>query len=206
LPDGVLGPIKNKPVELLDGTLLCPSSTEEGNRWRIHLERTPDLGRTWRRTSPLNDGQAFGAIQPSVLVWPTGRMQLLCRGTGGRIVQCWSDDGGETWDEVTPTPLPNPNSGTDAVMLQDGRALLVYNHSTSGRTPLNVALSSDGLAWQSALVLEDAPGEYSYPAVIQTSNGHVHVTYTWRRERIKHVVLDPDRLTGRAMVGGRWPQ
>jgi predicted neuraminidase len=91
-------------------------------------------------------------------------------------------------------------------MLQDGRALLVYNHSTSGRTPLNVALSSDGLAWQSALVLEDAPCEYSYPAVIQTSNGHVHVTYTWRRERIKHVVLDPDRLTGRAIVGGRWPE
>jgi predicted neuraminidase len=44
------------------------------------------------------------------------------------------------------------------------------------------------------VTLEDEPGEYSYPAVIQATDGRVHVTYTWRRERIVHVVLDPAKL------------
>src|SRR5213593_634873 len=30
LPDGILGPVKNKPVRLVDGSLLCPSSVERG--------------------------------------------------------------------------------------------------------------------------------------------------------------------------------
>jgi predicted neuraminidase len=109
------------------------------------------------------------------------------------------------------TGLPNPNSGTDAVTLADGRHLLVYNHNSAkgngGRSPLNVAVSDDGKSWQAALVLEDDPTRhFSYPAVIQTSGGLVHVTYTWNRERIKHVVIDPAKLEARAMAEGKWPE
>jgi predicted neuraminidase len=86
----------------------------------------------------------------------------------------------------------NPDSGFDAVVLKDGMRLLIYNHSTTARTPLNVAVSDDGKIWKSGPVLETEPGEYSYPAVIQTSDGLVHVTYTWKRKRIKHVVIDPE--------------
>ena len=93
--------------------------------------------------------------------------------------------------------------GIDAVMLRDGRALLVYNHTENARSPLNMAVSVDGTIWKAALVLEDQPGEYSYPAVIQTSDGLVHITYTWKRERIKHVVIDPTRLVLRDMPDGR---
>ena len=76
--------------------------------------------------------------------------------------------------------------------LRDGRHLIVYNHTTQGRSPLNVAVSRDGEAWTPALVLEREAGEYSYPAVIQSAaDGLVHITYTWKRQRIKHVVLDP---------------
>jgi len=198
LPDGVLGPIKNKPVQLADGAILCPSSTEhEHDGWRVHLERTTDLGQTWETIGPLNDGEEFAAIQPSILIYPSGRMQLLCRSMQGCITQCWSEDGGATWGEMAATILPNPNSGTDAAILADGRAVLIYNHSIprlgewgGPRTPLNVAVSDDGEQWQPALLLEDEPGEYSYPAVIQTASGLVHFTYTWHRERIKHVVAD----------------
>ena len=86
--------------------------------------------------------------------------------------------------------LPNPDAGIDGVTLNDGRHVLVYNPTTRGRTPLSVAISSDGKTWRPLATLESQPGEYSYPAVIQTRDGKIHVTYTWKRERIKHAVLD----------------
>jgi predicted neuraminidase len=190
LPRGILGPVKNKPVVTDGGALLCPSSREDGG-WRVHLEVSPDGGETWRAGPALNDHKAFAAIQPTILSYPNGRMQLLCRSRQGRITECWSEDGGQTWSPMAPTGLPNPDSGIDAVTLKDGRALLVYNHSEQRRTPLNVAISADGVRWSAVAVLEDSLGEYSYPAVIQASDGKVHVTYTWNRTRIRHAVLDP---------------
>jgi len=205
LPDGFLGPIKNKPVQLQDGSLLCGSSTEHAG-WRVHIERTTDLGETWRKTEPLNDRAQFGAIQPTILVNRSAAIQILCRSRQGKITESWSSDGGKTWSAMKTTSLPNPNAGIDAVMLNDGRALLVYNHSEKSRSPLNVAVSSDGKTWKAALILEGQPGEYSYPAVIQTSDGLVHITYTWKRVRIKHVVIDPSKLVLREMGDGRWPE
>lgn len=197
LPEGVLGPIKNKPIELPHGVLLCPSSTESLDRpskWQIHFERTGDLGATWEQTAPLNDGLEFSAIQPSVLVHADGKLQAVGRTRQGKVFQIASDDGGKTWGKMTATTLPNPNSGIDAVTLRDGRHLIVYNHTTRGRSPLNVAVSSDGTGWKAALELENEPGEYSYPAVIQTGDDLVHITYTWNRKRIRHVVVAPAKL------------
>jgi predicted neuraminidase len=214
LPEGILGPIKNKPVELADGTILAGSSVEyfvdeEAQRkevWQAHIERSTDGGESWTKIGPLKDGSGFNAIQPSILIWPEGRLQLLCRAEhGGRVLEAWSKDRGLTWGPLKATELPNPDAGTDAVTLADGRALLVYNHTARGRHLLNAAVSTDGRSWQAALALEDQPGEYSYPAVIQTRDGLVHVTYTWRRERIKHVVLDPARLELRPIRDGVWP-
>jgi predicted neuraminidase len=186
------GPIKNKPVLLADGTLLCGSSTEFAG-WRVHMERTKDLGQTWERTGALNDGKTIGAIQPTILKMGDGQLQILCRSRQGKIATSQSSDGGKTWEELTLSELPNPNSGIDGVTLADGRHVLVYNHTSRGRSPLNVALSEDGKNWNEVLVPEDEPGEYSYPAVIQTKDGLVHITYTWKRVRIKHVVLDLGR-------------
>jgi predicted neuraminidase len=210
LPEDVLGPVKNKPLLLDDGTLLCPSSSEHDG-WRVHMERvgvepTGDLGTAWEIVGPLNDGREFAAIQPTILRHADGRLQALCRSRQERITECWSDDGGRAWSAMTATELPNPNAGIDGVTLADGRQLLVYNHTADGRSPLNVAVSEDGRTWHAAVVLEDDPGEYSYPAVIQASDGLVHVTYTWRRGRVKHVVLDPAMFSLRPIVEGRWPE
>lgn len=204
LPEGIAGPIKNKPVLLEDGRLLCGSSTEDQG-WRIHMEWTRDAGQTWERTEPLCDGVMQAAIQPTILRHQH-RLQIICRNRApAHLWQSWSDDGGRTWSQIAPLDLPHPGSGIDGVTLADGRQLLVYNHTRRGRSPLNVALSQDGRRWEAALVLENAPGEYSYPAVIQTPDGRVHITYTWRRERIKHVVLDPSKLVTRPIVDGQWP-
>ena len=199
LPDGILGPIKDKPVELADGTIVAGSSTEAPdarNRWRVHFERSTDGGATWTATPPLASppGDTIDAIQPSILVHAGGALQAVGRTKSGRIFQTWSQDDGRTWTPLALMRLPNPNSGIDAVTLRDGRFLLVYNNTMRGRTPLDVAVSTDGEHWMPALTLESDSGEYSYPAVIQTADGLVHVTYTWRRTRIKHVVIDPARL------------
>ena len=211
LPDGFAGPIKNKPVLLADGTLLSGSSTEDAG-WRVHMERTLDVDGAWTKTGPLNDGRAIGAIQPTILQHGGARLQILCRTRQGKIAESWSTDAGRTWGEMSLTTLPNPNSGIDAVTLADGRYLLVYNHSSpipgrggGRRSPLNVAVSSDGKLWKAALVLEDQPGEYSYPAVIQAPDGRVHTTYTWKRRKVKHVVIDPTKLVPRDMPHGQWP-
>jgi predicted neuraminidase len=119
---------------------------------------------------------------------------MLCRSREGKIVEFWSQDGGKTWGDVAEIDVPNPNSGIDAVNLKGGRLLMIYNHTKKGRTPINVGVSKDGRTWTNALALETAPGEYSYPAVIQTADGLVHITYTWKRKLIRHVVLDPKRL------------
>jgi predicted neuraminidase len=194
LPDGIFGPIKNKPVQLASGDILSPSSTEHDG-WRVHFERSTDGGKTWTATPPVNDGRKIAAIQPSILVHAERGLQSVGRTKSGRVFEVWSEDDGKTWGELTLTSLPNPSSGTDAATLADGRHLLVYNHSDVARNPLNVAISEDGKEWRNVLELENDPSRhFAYPAVIQTADGLVHITYTWNRERIKHVVVDPSRL------------
>lgn len=208
LPAGIIGPVKNKPIQLADGTIISPSSTEHDG-WRVHFETSSDGGKTWTASPPVNDPDKIRAIQPSILRYDGNRLQALGRTRDQGIFEIWSQDGGKTWGEMTLTSLPNPSSGTDAATLSDRRQLLVYNHNPNykGRSPLNVALSTNGKDWQAALVLEDDQGEngYSYPAVIQTRDGLVHITYTWRRERIKHVVLEPKQLELQPIVDGTWP-
>ena len=132
---------------------------------------------------------------------------MLCRSKSSVILSSWSKDSGITWSEFTSSGLPNPDSGIDAVTLKDGRQLIVYNHTSRGRHILNVAVSENGMEWEAAAVLEkDAKdAEFSYPAVIQTCNGLIHITYTWNRRQIKHVVIDPEKITPKPFINGEWP-
>lgn len=193
LPDGQLGPIKNKPVLLDDGRLLCGSSTEHDG-WQAHLEWTADAGKTWAKTASLAPGKQWATIQPTILRHPQGKLQILCRSKQQRILESWSSDGGKTWSPLEKSSLPNNNSGIDAVNLPDGSFLLVYNPTTDARTPLSVALSRDGKTWREVLKLETGLGEFSYPGVIVAADGLAHITYTWQRLRVRHVVLDPKKL------------
>ncbi len=200
----LVGPVKNKPIQLENGAIICPSSTEVENNinnyWRVHFEITKDMGKTWKVIGPINDGIKFSAIQPSILTYPNGKMQVLCRSRQNVITQSWSHDGGSTWSEMTATELPNPSSGTDAVTLADGRHLLIYNHTIResdfprSRNMLNLAISEDGKNWKPVMTLERQEGEYSYPAIIQAEDGLVHITYTYRRKSIKYVVVNPKKI------------
>ncbi len=196
LPKGILGPVKNKPLLLADGTLLCPSSSEDTGD-RLHFEMTKDGGRTWKKTKALNDGKTFSAIQPSVIFLQDGRMKLLCRSNTGFIMEAYSSDQGNTWTPLKKTNLKNPNSGSDAITLKSGLHVLVHNplgnrpKETEGeREILAVSTSKDGTHWTKIGELENTPlKEFSYPAIIQTRDGRIHITYTWKREKIKHAFL-----------------
>ena len=195
LPDPIAGPIKNKPVLLSTGTLLCGSSTEHDG-WKVHMEMVTDISdsKTWSITDNVANGVASGAIQPAILTHPDGRLQILCRNKSKDFILSSFSKDGKSWSTFEKINLPNPNSGIDAATLNDGRQLVVYNHTKRGRSPINVAISSDGKDWKSVLELENEPRqEFSYPAVIQTADGKIHVTYTWKRVKVKHVVIDTEK-------------
>ncbi|RYG43654.1 MAG: sialidase, partial [Chitinophagaceae bacterium] len=82
-----------------------------------------------------------------------------------------------------------------------------WKNGKGPRTPLNVAISNDGKKWYAAAILEDSPiSQYSYPSVIQSADGMVHVVYTWRRQKIKYVKIDPSKLVLKEIVNKKWPE
>jgi len=234
LPENYLGPIKNKP-ELIDGRLLCPSSTEK-NGWKFHMEILDLKTNTWKYVGPVeaelalrtekmpatgtvsivdpwevpdqsgdfdkNGMKPIDCIQPSILKLKDGRLQVLMRTRNGRIATSFSSDNGDSWTKVTLLRVPNNQSGTDAVTLQDGRHALIYNDFSTlpgtpkgVRTPCSIALSDDGTNWRHVLTLEDSPiSQYSYPCIIQGRDGTLHCVYTWRRQRMAYKQIDLSKL------------
>ncbi len=228
LPEGFLGPSKNKP-EYVDGRVICPSSTE-GSQWRVHFEITEDMGKTWRKVGPLDaemsvptqlrkPGASFVedmesgtaiegegakpiyAIQPCLLKLSDGRLEMLCRTRNAKTGVSWSSDKGDTWSKLSLLELENNQSGIDAVTLRDGRHVVAYNDFETlpgtpkgARTPLSLAISDDGIHWRHWITLEDSPvSQYSYPAIIEGSDGFLHLVYTWRRQRIKYMRIELPR-------------
>jgi predicted neuraminidase len=185
LPPGVVGPAKNKPLRTPDGRVLCPSSTESHMAWGAWIEETDDDLARWRKHGPIyRDG--VGIIQPALVQGDDDEhLVALCRTANARqVARTESRDGGRAWSEPTLIDVAHNNSGLDAARLVDGRVVLVANAVTSGRTPLHLLVSDDlGRTFGTTEVIDDEPGELSYPSVV-AAGSTVRVVYTWRRERI----------------------
>lgn len=178
---GLLEGLRNVPITRTSGELLLPLGHS--------FAATRDQGRTWEHL-----GAVTGGSQPTVVERADGSLLTLLR-EGPRIWQTESRDGGRQWSQATATALKNPDAGIAMTRLRNGNLVLVFNDSETDRTPLSMARSLDeGRTWEPPLALESNPGEYSYPCVIQTSDGKIHVTYTFRRYTIKHVELDENWL------------
>ena len=217
LPAGLSGPIRAKPLVLSDGTVISGTSVESYRNWAVWIERSTDNGNTFAKIGPIslpdsavndtNTGDTpadvpgsndwrftRGIIQPSVVDMGGGHVRLYARVTAktGRICIADSWDNGQTWTQARPINVPNPNSGIDAVALRDGRIVLIYNHTDTGRSPLNLAVSNDGETFTPLMTLEDEPGgEFSYPNIIQGRDGDngLHLCYTWQRKNIRYVYI-----------------
>ena len=196
LPDGILGPIRNQPLQLKSGVILSPSSTETTYElWKSHIERSTDGGKSWTKID-IPSLDSVKIIQPALLLYPENKIQALMRSNQNVIMESWSEDEGLSWSEVQPTKIKHPNSGIDAITLQSGAKLLVNNPMKSGnswevgRNKLDLYYSEDGKNWKDVFQLEDqSEGEFSYPDIIQTQDGLVHISYTYNRTKIKHVSL-----------------
>ncbi|HPA47183.1 MAG TPA: exo-alpha-sialidase [bacterium] len=158
-----------------------------------------DQGKTWRASSPV-----VGAClnQPSVVRKQDGTLVAYMRSEGDykkRVMRSESTDDGETWSPAIATDMPNPNASIEAVALQDGRWIMAYNDCEDERETLALAMSDDeGASWKWMRHLEQIPGgAFHYPSIIQTRDGRIHVTYTYRPgasagKSIKHVTLNAE--------------
>lgn len=192
LPAGFYGPVRAKPIKLSDGAILAGTSVESYRCWTPFADRSEDGGQTWRRSNAFPGPAGHHQIQPTLVETTPGTVVALMRSRNPlKVCRAVSTDGGRTFTTAEPVDLLNPSAGIDAVRLK-GHIWLICNPVPVGRSPLSLLRSADdGKTWAKARDLETEPGEYSYPAMIGTTDGKLAITYTWRRTHIKYVTVDP---------------
>jgi predicted neuraminidase len=198
MPAGFWGPVRSKPIQLANGTILAGTSVESHRNWTPFVDRSTDDGKTWTRSNAFPLPEKLNQIQPALFETKDGKVVALMRSRDPRAVcRSESKDGGVTFSAAEATALPNPSTGVDCVKTSEGDILMICNPVTMGRTPISIARSTDdGKTWKKVIDLETEPGEYSYPAMILSAAGTLEITYTWKRTHIKYQSLDPKKLRG----------
>lgn len=195
MPAGMWGPVRAKPIQLKDGTILAGTSVESHRNWTPYVDRSTDDGKSWRRSNAFPVPDKLHQIQPTLFEAKDGRIVALMRSSDPRkVCRAESKDGGDTFSPAEATELGNPSAGIDAVKLRGGDVFLIYNPSPLLRSPISLAKSTDdGATWTKVRDLETELGEFSYPAMIESAAGTLEILYTWKRTHIKHVSFDPKK-------------
>ncbi len=188
------------PLTLPGGRILLPVYSDGFNVSLAAI--SDDCGETWRASRPI---VGLGPIQPSFVRRQDGTIVAYMRDSGPlpkRALVAQSTDDGESWSLARDTDIPNPSSSLEVIAIRDGRWVMIFNDSDRGRHILSLAMSDDeGETWKWKRALEQAEpgkGSYSYPSLLQATDGKLHATYTFNEKdgkSIKHVVLDPDWIT-----------
>lgn len=218
---GLLG--KNKPFHE-NKLWLFPLEWER--TWSATFLRSVDNGKSWQLIGDLGKAANAHLIQPAIVRLSDGRLAAYMRSQEGWIYVAYSTDDGFSWSTPTPTTIPNNNSGLDLIRSDTGLLILACNpvglfevprpvengwpeelavgFSRWGpRSPLVLLVSNDeGATWPVVIVLESGPGEYSYPSLLLSSTGYIHVVYTYRRRYIAHVAFSQNLLLNLINKGG----
>jgi predicted neuraminidase len=196
----------NKPIVLNNGDYLLPLYFEGGHNPEFTGADSGGLflhydarKKEWKPTGRIRS--ATGNIQPVPVELRDNFLVAYCRRGGGYdpttngwLVRAESRDGGWTWSEGVNSQFKNPNAAVDLIKLRSGNLLLVFNDSMNDRTPLTVALSSDGdRTWPSRRNVAEGPFDYGYPMAVQTHDGRIHLIFTsHERTVVNHAVLDEE--------------
>ncbi len=207
LPRKIYGPTHNRPLQLGDGTILCPVDSREAG-WRVHLEWTKHpIREMWIRGGAINSAFVLPCTGPALIEHDDGRFQIFAGTRTGRMATAWSKQNSfRRWESPERILLPNPGTPVAAIRLLDGRILLAYNHSADAPTVLNLALSPDGQSWRAACEVDRVvQGRLEEPDVVQTPDLKIHLVYGRNGRSIEHVILDPKKLAEKPISQGRWP-
>ncbi len=197
LPASFYGPVRAKPIQLNNGTILAGTSVESYSNWTPFVDCSTDDGQTWTRSNGFPLATKFGQIQPTLIEVEPNRIVALTRSQTRKICRAESTDGGVTFTPSVEIAVANPSAGIDAVQTAPGELFLIYNPTAIARTPLSLAISKDaGKSWKKVVDLESELGEFSYPAMIVNAAGMLEITYTWKRSHIKHLTVDPAKYRG----------
>ena len=187
---------RTHPTILENGKILLPLYSDGFNFGLIAISE--DDGKTWKSSLPI---VGRGLNQPSLIVRNDGSIDAYMRDDGdepGRIMLSHSDDEGYSWTYAVKSDIPNPGASIEILKLKSGNWLLAYNDVDDGRYSIAVAISDDeGKTWKWKKKLENKKGgSFSYPSVIQASDGKIHLNYSYfytgDRKSIKHVVFDEE--------------
>jgi predicted neuraminidase len=160
LPEGILGPIKDKPLVLADGAVVSGSSVENG-KWNAWVERSVDGGKTFTKFGPITI--------PDALDVPDAGAQAA-----SAEVQPPTADG----DETVHTKLYPPSKTTvgiiqPAVVWLGGHHLRFYARGHTRAARIAVADSmDDGKTWTQARFI-DLPNPNSGIDAVRLKDGRI---------------------------------
>lgn len=188
-----------KPLILPNKRIVLPLYSDGFNMSIMAI--SDDDGSTWRPSLPL---VGRGPIQPAIIQKKNGNLFALMRDSGddpARVHASESIDNGESWQVSSKTSIPNTAS-VELLVLQDGRWAFVGNDIDDGRYRIGLFLSDDeGKTWKWKTYLEKVEpnkGSFSYPSLIQTTDGLLHITYSFHLEKdkksIKYLVVNPQKI------------
>ena len=200
--------VRSRPLLLADGDYLLPIYHETGHDTEIVGADSSSLflrfnpkAKKWSQSNHIHSKK--GNIQPSVVQLTDDHLVAYCRrgggygpGTEGFVIRSESHDGGRTWSEGEDTKFPNPNAAIDLLKLKNGHVVLVYNNSGTDRTPLTVAVSTDGgKSYPYRRDIAVGNHDYAYPYFIQSKDGRIHLVYTSeKRSVINHATFDESAI------------
>ena len=189
-----------KPLILESGRIILPLYSDGYNFSLCAI--SDDNGDSWRPSKPI---VGRGPIQPALALRKNGDIVAYMRDSGDappRVHKSISHDNGDSWDYTVKPDIPNTAS-VELLVLKDGRWAFVGNDIMDGRYRVVLMLSDDeGETWKWKEYLEngdkDGGGSYSYPSLIQTPDGMLHITYSSRtgenEKSIKHLVVDAGKI------------
>jgi predicted neuraminidase len=201
--------VKGRVVPYVDGSVALPYYQQLTRRWSGVMRITPD----GTVVDNVRIDASYPLIQPWIVPGDFTHAVALMRWSSrqpGNVNIAWSSDGGRHWSAPQSSAVMHRDSAVAAVRLSDRSLFAVYNNTMQDRRDLAFVRSpDDGIHWSQPWSIERDrepeawfTREYSYPFMLQTNDGMIHVFYTWRRLRIAHLSFNESWIFENAQLTG----